>query len=358
VYSWVPDDVRDRLLTVCRERLAPQGVAYISYNALPGRHVRIMLREMMLYHTRGCSDPGQRIEGARALLRMVGEAQLVERSWRPMVEEEIERMLTGNAGWFFHDDLATVNDSFYLRDFVARAARQSLQYLGDAEAHLMFYNEDRLAWLGDDVIERQQYLDFLYLRQFRMTLLCREEVPLQRQAGAERMDKFLFSSPARDLGGLIEGLNSVCIGAAQEGPARAAAAMREVYPLPVAFERLCDSAGDREELRRILFKLISSGFAQFHVHDFAPGTAVTLRPRASRLACWEAARTGEVTYSTHRVLSLDDIVRQLLKLLDGTREFDDIASALARVEGAPSIEDIRGYLPEILAHMARTGLLL
>lgn len=47
MYSWIPDDLRDRLLAVCRERLAPQGVAFISYNTLPGRYVRTMFRPSM-----------------------------------------------------------------------------------------------------------------------------------------------------------------------------------------------------------------------------------------------------------------------------------------------------------------------
>jgi SAM-dependent methyltransferase len=36
LYSWIPADVRDRLLAVCSERLAPQGVAFVSYNVYPG----------------------------------------------------------------------------------------------------------------------------------------------------------------------------------------------------------------------------------------------------------------------------------------------------------------------------------
>src|SRR3954453_8985335 len=32
LYSWIPFDVRDRLMAVCGERLAPQGVAFVSYN--------------------------------------------------------------------------------------------------------------------------------------------------------------------------------------------------------------------------------------------------------------------------------------------------------------------------------------
>jgi len=56
LYSWVPLDVRDRLLAVCRERLAPHGVAFISYNAYPGQHDRQMFREMLLYRGGGVAD--------------------------------------------------------------------------------------------------------------------------------------------------------------------------------------------------------------------------------------------------------------------------------------------------------------
>ena len=35
LYSWVPAEVRDGLLAVCRQRLAPAGVAFVRYNAYP-----------------------------------------------------------------------------------------------------------------------------------------------------------------------------------------------------------------------------------------------------------------------------------------------------------------------------------
>lgn len=50
VYSWVPSEVRDKLLRICKENLAESGVAYVSYNAYPGSHQREMVREMMRYH--------------------------------------------------------------------------------------------------------------------------------------------------------------------------------------------------------------------------------------------------------------------------------------------------------------------
>jgi len=357
VYSWIPEDVRDRLLAVCRERLAPQGVAFLSYNSLPGRHVRMMLREILLYHTRHATEARERIEQARALLRTIGEARLASLAWQPLLDEEIGRLVTGDAGWLFHDDLAPVNDSFYFRDFMARAARHSLQYLGDAEAHLMFDIKNALDWLGDDILEREQYLDFLCFRRFRQTLLCRQEAPLQRPAGPDRMDRFLFSSPARQSEGQLEGLNAVSITTAPEPVARVAAAMREAYPLPVGFGKLLECVEDREALRGILFALIGSGFAEFHIHDFAARGTVGPRPRSSRLARWESARGNVVTYSNHTALPLDPMIRALLELLDGARDFEGIVSGLARVEGAPPPDEIRAGLPPILVHMAGTGLL-
>src|ERR1019366_4359784 len=36
LYSWVPEPVRDKLLALAQAVLAPHGVAFVSYNALPG----------------------------------------------------------------------------------------------------------------------------------------------------------------------------------------------------------------------------------------------------------------------------------------------------------------------------------
>jgi SAM-dependent methyltransferase len=357
VYSWIPEDVRERLLAVCRERLAPQGVVFISYNCLPGRAVPNILREVISYHVRGIADPWERIEQARALLRMLREAQTINRGWHPMVGEEVERMLMIDAALFLHEDLSPVNDSFYFRDFAANTARHRLQYLGDAEPHLMFDTATTLDGLAGNLLEREQYLDFLYFRRFRQSLLCREEVRLERPVGPEHMDRFLFSSPAWQLEGPTDGLNADSIPGGQPALARMAATLRDVYPLPVAFDALREHFADREVLREILFAWIRSGFARFHVYDMAPGEGASPRPRTSRLARWETARSGVVTYPSHTVLKLDGIVRALIELLDGTRDFDEIVSMLSLTEGAPPASDIRKKLPKILHRMARTGLL-
>jgi len=51
--------VRERLLALCSAVLAPGGVAYVSYNALPGGHPRRALREMLGYHVAKIADPNE-----------------------------------------------------------------------------------------------------------------------------------------------------------------------------------------------------------------------------------------------------------------------------------------------------------
>ena len=49
IYSWVPDNVKDKILEICRENLTPNGIAYISYNTYPGWKSREVARDIMLY---------------------------------------------------------------------------------------------------------------------------------------------------------------------------------------------------------------------------------------------------------------------------------------------------------------------
>src|SRR5262249_45705279 len=79
-YSWVPAPVREKLLAVCRGHLAPNGVAFVSYNPYPGWHSRQAVREMMQYHTRHLNDPHARVTQGRGLLTFLAQSVPPENS--------------------------------------------------------------------------------------------------------------------------------------------------------------------------------------------------------------------------------------------------------------------------------------
>ena len=62
VYSWLPAEVQDKLLQLCQQLLAPQGVAYVNYNTYPGWFLRGMARAIMLHHTRNITKPALRVK--------------------------------------------------------------------------------------------------------------------------------------------------------------------------------------------------------------------------------------------------------------------------------------------------------
>ena len=272
LYSWAPADARRRLLGICRELLSPHGVVYVSYNTWPGRHARHTLREMMLYHVREIRGPWRRLSEARKLLRAIGTPEAQEMLERP---DDV----------LFHDDLAPVNDPVWFRDFMAEAARHGLQYLGEAGAG----PRDRAG--------TEQRSDFLRMRAFRQSLLCRDDVALDPEPSPEMMRRFLFSA-----GG--EPVDAVT------------AALRDAWPLPVPYGEL---EPYDPHLAETLFLLWRAGAVDLHVHDFPCEETVTDRPRATRLARYQAARSRFVTSVRHCLIELDDADRELLGKLDGRR---------------------------------------
>jgi len=337
LYSWIPADVRDRLLAVCRERLAPQGVAFVSYNVYPGRYSRQMIREILLHHTRAIEDPAERIAAARRLL--------------PQIEhEEAQHVMEHGDDGLFHDDLAPINDPVWFHEFAAHARRHGLQYLAEAQAHKTFDPAREQAGENTaDVIEREQYVDFRKLRRFRETLLCHEGIALDRAIGPERMNEFLFSEYQRAQ--QISGEQGV------QAVEAVVQALHDTGQLPVQFQELIPYAGNAELLGQILFALLVAGCANLHVHDFACQETVTERPRASHLARYQLDLGSAVTSACHIPVELDAIARQLVRLLDGTRTHEEIARELAEIHGAPSLEEVRRHLPGSLDWLAGMGLL-
>jgi ubiquinone/menaquinone biosynthesis C-methylase UbiE len=357
LYSWVPADVRDALMSVVRARLAPQGVAFISYNAFPGRHIRQMLREMMLYHTRNARDANERLEQGRWFLEWLAKSRAVASTWRAMLDEEIARLLEYRPSSLAHDDLGECNDSFYLHEFADHAARHDLQYLCDASNRQPFDARGVLGWLNGTPVERAQYSDFSQLRAFGETFLCAAEVSVNRSPDPAVFDSMSFSSSAHLVDDQIEGLNGVRLTAGQPSVEPVALAMGRHYPLPVAFQDLLPYVETRESLRHTLAAMVFTSFAQFHVHDFACERSVTAKPVASRLARYYARDSYRVPNVRHGLAELDEAGRHLIRLLDGTRDLAAIARDLSMYEGAPPLQEIEQALPGHLAWFAAMGLL-
>src|SRR5262245_5975192 len=200
VYSWVPLETRDRLLALLARHLAPDGVAFVSYNLYPGCHVRRMVWEMLRFHTDHLPDPQQRIEEAKTLARLLANGRSVHDEYSTAVRRELEQVADRDPTVLFHDDLAETNDPVYFHQFAEHAVRHGLQFLGEAELQTMGYGglapEARSVFAHFDRLTREQYLDFMRGRRFRQTLLCHAGIALDGEIGPDKFDGFLLGARA------------------------------------------------------------------------------------------------------------------------------------------------------------------
>jgi len=67
-FSWVPAPVKEKLLTICHDNLAPTGVAFVSYNTYPAGHIREASRELMLFHLQQNRDTTTLVSRGMAFL--------------------------------------------------------------------------------------------------------------------------------------------------------------------------------------------------------------------------------------------------------------------------------------------------
>jgi methyltransferase-like protein/trans-aconitate methyltransferase len=204
VYSWVPPEVQNKILEICRDHLNPQGVAYISYNTFPGWHARAAIREMLCYHTEKFERPEDRIREARGLLTfLVRSVGSHEAAFNSLMRHEMSVLASTPDTYLLHEHLEEYNEPLYFRQFVDRAAEKDLQYLGEAAITQMVPSrlgteiEATLRQISSDLVEMEQYMDFLRNRMFRQTLLCHDDVKLDHALRPDAVETMWIASAAK-----------------------------------------------------------------------------------------------------------------------------------------------------------------
>ncbi|MCC6540226.1 MAG: class I SAM-dependent methyltransferase [Bryobacterales bacterium] len=353
LFSWVPDFVRDHILAICRDRLAPNGVAYLSFNALPGGHIRLMLREMLLIHTRAQTSDAARIEMAYQLIDMLTKPPTPESVYHQALAKAAERFANQPRQQILFDELGPNNRHYYFHEFAALLAQHQLDYVDDAGfadpvAGLAPHAQEVFARMPDR-IAREQYLDFFHGRGFRSALVCHRGARRGWKAAAPMAAGLHFAGPATLAGPGDEpgeqrwlGLGSGVITISGATTQRVFARLGEVWPRPIAGVDLMESAGaEAEELAVTLYNAVNAGILRAYVHPPACIRVPGERPRASALARAQADQGSWSTLACDAVKvggTGEEVLRKLLPLLDGTRTRAELAAIAGHSEA--EIEDM------------------
>ncbi len=205
-FSWVPDEVKERLFEVVRRALKPTGVAAIAYLTYPGWKQREAIRELVAHHASKSQESQQKVRDAALVLRLLhaGYSASGESCHAQSLLDVVETMQQSSSNAFLHDELGATHDPCYFTQFVEWAGEWGLEYLCEVDLGTMSLEglpEDAqrlLHSLAPDFIETQQLIDFLVNRSGRTSLLIPSDARVARKFSDDDLATLHFTTRLRD----------------------------------------------------------------------------------------------------------------------------------------------------------------
>lgn len=367
VYSWVPTGVQQALLSAFRRLLAPEGVAYISYNVYPGWKSKEILRDAMLLASGGSVTPEEKVRNARRMVDFLEDVAPPDSALARILAESRAHALGYGDSYLLHDELETFNSPCYFYEMLGRAGAHGLAYLAEAHPEAMIpanYGPKVAEYLNEKCggvqVLVEQYLDFVADRTFRESLLVHaERAPQIRYIphhsryrrlhiaarvppadGQTRLDRSRQEYLESDGATLFT--NDPGIKAALD-------ALTARWPWTLSWQELVDAVHARlvsaglnpsdklsDHIDGLMEVLILQGQARFRLDPVLPEPAeapLRLDETARRMAELTRMESDARTFNPwHETLILSPVDRHLLPLLDGTRDRDALVEALLAID--------------------------
>ena len=396
VFSWVPGPVRQRILEICGRQLSRNGLAYISYNTLPGWRLHQAIRDMAMFHSGNHPDPALRVAKAREVMAFAVHPSSGWGPYKALLENVNASWRDANDWYLAADHAAPVNEAFYYSDFVRLAGEHGLRCIADADASVgnagvlpPAMQQQLAAFAGGDEVKRQQYIDFLNGRTFRASILCRADAQTHAVGGPA-------PTPVNVAGRLTEEPDPASPTTVHFGPAVKGFRLTMTDPSLVAAFRYVSATWPHTirpaELVDIVSRHRSATGAAIDNSGRDVGEAIMAgwrlvildlrtrptdflaiafdRPRATPLARLQVAENEPLINLRHQQVPINDATRALLPLLDGTRTRADLLRDFTRListgelklnKGTGPItpaDDLDSILTEILTEFSNNSLLM
>lgn len=389
VFSWVPQEVQDAILKICSKNLTKEGLAYISYNTLPGWNMVKTIRDMMLYHSKRFKDAKTKIEQSRALLKFVAEnSKNTNKNYNEVVQNELN-LLNNQADYYlFHEHLEGNNIPMYFSDFIKMAEKHELKFLSETNFKAMLLDNwpqgvKEVLKNAGKIEEIEQYLDFITNRRFRMTVLCHKDTKINRNIDFNIVkDAYLMpllEKVKEDEEKIIFKVKET----SREITAKKENDFMKVFSevkIPTHFSEIIKKAKlDKDEnsidnLAKDILKMIFFGGAEITFAQPLYTLKVSDTPKVFDYTAYEAKNSTRVTNTNHKVINIDLFSRILLQYLDGKNDISAlkekmlshfIKGELELKENAKKItkeeeimKKLDEMLPKLLSELAKTAILI
>lgn len=387
LFSWVPEQVRTRVLFLFRECLAANGFGFISFNAFPGWRFRTVIREAMRFYTDSISDPGEKVHGSVGIIRFLAGAARPGTVYKTFLETELKSLEARLPESIFHDHLSEENQPFYFTEFVQMLKGAGLQFLAESEpvAHftnsLPQYAQDELVQLQDSPVRREQLIDFIRCNKFRSPLICRDDVEVNYLADPKVLSSLYFSSRSITLTSdpVLYDDSAVTFSAPRESEFTTNHAFTKTllpflnskwpervdFPSIVeALKRSFSSIGDEafdaeiERTKSFLLDLYHANIVEIYYYRPEFVLSVPELPRVSTFAKWQAENGFDyVTGVLGTSIPIEnDVMRAIIMRSDGSMNVSQIIEEVGQMFELPANEreDFDRLLPEVVhSHLVR-----
>jgi len=373
VFSWVEAEVQERIVGLCDELLTETGIAYVSYNTFPGWNFVRIIRDMMRFHVRDLGDVSTRATQARSILEFVLEGlQNDDGPYANFLRSEASALSQQEDYYLIHEHLEDQNNPVYFTEFMDLVYRHNMQYLGDANVSTMYVGNlppetgNRLAELTD-IVQTEQYMDFIHNRRFRSSLLCRKSQQIQRDLNPADLDSFYLSTALQvpedfalaELSGsasLRFSIEQTHLDIDHPLSKQAIYKLIQQHGKPIPFNALCEQLGSELDIDYAevsehllhhlnLMRLLLGGVIEIHAQGIDEPASVSACPTVSAFARLQAVASTRVTTLRHQSVVLSEVERILLEHLDGEHSHADLVDVMIGHVNRGEL-DVRSKVPE------------
>lgn len=364
IFSWVPPFVRRKVLEVCRDMLAPNGVAFISYNTYPGCRLREAVRDLARFGSRNAPTPEAAVAAARQTLETAVRLNASEHEYYTKLLAREREMLASVADSFVaHDVLETDNRAYYFREFAEEIKGYELEHFSDStiDAYRILYPPEPLGQMfsrfGNDLYKREQQLDLYVGRQFRESLVCHAGVSRRAALIPDGVasGKMFIASRLNTDPEASGGANVLTFTAKSGSPfitsdvlmQTALIELQNALPDALTTEELCLRIGNKmhaeitsgEVLLALMecYRMLTDSI-EFWTEKFPAATEAGEFPVASPVAQFQARNQMRITALNHEAVELNPIQMLLLVAMDGARSREELTAYLIELFDSGELE--------------------
>jgi methyltransferase-like protein/cyclopropane fatty-acyl-phospholipid synthase-like methyltransferase len=351
VYSWVPTSVRQIILHQIAKHLSANGIAYVSYNTLPGWRLKQVFRDALISQTRSLPDANAQIARARALIDAWKGWNSSSAPHAKLLRFWADKASTMPDDYLAHEFLEEANEPQTFTDFVNDASRANLGYLGDLDLWMSLpenFDPETRRMLeltaGNLLVPTEQMIDVLTGREFRRTLLVHEDIAanVSRHLDRGRVEGLHFSGhykltePGSAPPWTFTAPNGRNLSTNIASVRTVFEALSAAYPASLSLNELADltdpetpDGSGRAEIVDALFAALAGGLIDARTDRLSAASVVVALPRTPA-HCRIDALAGESVTATlrHEPFFIDVVGRILLPLLDGRHDKEALAQAL------------------------------